>query len=261
MPTGTRSSIRENSATKPSAAAASELIASASFERLGDRVGHKLFGVNNEPPGAHGDEDDGRDVANPGDREEWPGRQMKVEGEDMVGARRAHLVEQRRGVNGDDEQEHQGGEHVDGAFSPRTRRSPYEVDGDVAAAIAGRRDAPEDQDAQQHPAEIVGIGNRRAEQIAKQDGDENVDGDNADERGGGELDAVDEPVHRIGRHARAPPGRRSAHIPAPYLAIAALSSVSAASGSAPACFTALAQLASSGFTVARHAAIWSGVSL
>src|SRR5690242_18500905 len=99
MPTGTRSSIRPNSATKPRTAAASELIASASFERLGDRPEGQLLGMEDEPPGAHGDEDDGGDVANPGDGEEGPGRQMKIEGQDMVGPRRAHLVEQRRGVN------------------------------------------------------------------------------------------------------------------------------------------------------------------
>ena len=35
---------------------------------------------------------------------------------------------------------------------------PDEIDRDVAAAIGGGGDAPEDQDAEQHAAEIVGIG-------------------------------------------------------------------------------------------------------
>src|SRR4029077_15532217 len=101
---------------------------------------------------------------------------------------------------------------------------------------------------------IVRIGNGRVEQIAEQNGDKDVDGDNGDERRGGELDAVDESIHRIASHSRAP-ALGCGHGPAPYLAIAALSSVSAASGSAPACFTAAAQLALSGSTVARHASI------
>src|SRR5580658_8179154 len=110
----------------------------------------------------------------------------------------------------------------------------------MAAAIARRGDAPEDQNAEQQAAEIVGIWNRRAEQIAEHDRDEYVDSDNTDERGGREFDAVDEPIHRIDRRSRARPESRSAHGPAPYLAIAAFSSASTASGSAPACFTAVA---------------------
>ena len=96
------------------------------------------------------------------------------------------------------------------AFAARAGRRPDEVDRDVAAAIAGRRDAPEDEDAEQQAAEIVGIGNGRVEQIAEQDGDENVDRDNADERRGGKLDAVDEPIHRIG--GRCPARRPSAAV-------------------------------------------------
>src|ERR1700728_457596 len=98
MPTGTRSRISPNKATKPSAAAALELIAPASFAGLGDRFGVELLGMKNEPPGAHGDEDHGRHIARPGDREERPCRQMKIIGEDMIRTRRAHLVEQHRSL-------------------------------------------------------------------------------------------------------------------------------------------------------------------
>src|ERR1700723_2199802 len=99
MPTGTRSRISPNKATKPSAAAALELIASASFHGLDDRFGVELLGVKHKPPAAHGDEDHGGHVARPGDREERPCRQMKIVGQNMVGARRAHLVEQHRSLN------------------------------------------------------------------------------------------------------------------------------------------------------------------
>src|ERR1700734_4335891 len=105
MPTGTRSRISPNKATKPSTAAALELIASASFHGLGDRFGTELLGMKNKPVGAHGDEDHGGHVPRPGDSEERPGRQMKIVGQDMVDTRRAHFVEQHRSLNGDDEQE------------------------------------------------------------------------------------------------------------------------------------------------------------
>src|ERR1700684_2110971 len=94
MPTGTRSRISPNKATKPSAAAALELIASASFDGLGDRFGTQFLGVKNKPVGAARDEDYGRHIARPGDSEERPCRQMKIIGQNMVGARRAHFVEQ-----------------------------------------------------------------------------------------------------------------------------------------------------------------------
>src|ERR1700722_20172539 len=102
MPTGTRSRISPNSATKPSAAAALALIASASFHSLGDRFEVELFGVENEPPGAHSNEDDGRYITGPGDGEERPCRQMKIVCQDMVGPRRAHFVKQHRRLDGHD---------------------------------------------------------------------------------------------------------------------------------------------------------------
>ena len=42
-------------------------------------------------------------------------------------------------------------------FLPRTGRAPDEVDGDMGAAVAGGGNAPENQDAQQHAAEVVVI--------------------------------------------------------------------------------------------------------
>ena len=72
---------------------------------------------------------------------------------------------------------------------------PHQVDGDVAAAVAGGGDAPEDQDAEQQAAEVVGVGDRHREQVAQQHGDEDVGGDDADEERGHPLDGVDEAVH------------------------------------------------------------------
>ena len=69
----------------------------------------------------------------------------------------------------------------------------------MGAAIARRRDAPEDQNAEQQPAEIIGVRNLHAEEVAQHDGDEDVGGDNADEGRGDKLDEVDEPVHRAAR--------------------------------------------------------------
>ena len=70
----------------------------------------------------------------------------------------------------------------------------------MGAAIARGGNAPENQDVEQQPAEIIRVGDRDAEEIAKQDGDEDVDGDNADEGRRRELDAVDEAVHDIALH-------------------------------------------------------------
>ena len=46
---------------------------------------------------------------------------------------------------------------------------PHQIDRDVGAAIGGRGDAPENQDAEQELAEIVAVGNRHAEQLAQHD--------------------------------------------------------------------------------------------
>src|SRR6202044_1511799 len=72
-----------------------------------------------------------------------------------------------------------------------------QVDGDVIAAIRRRGDAPEDENAEQQPAEIVAVGNLHAEEIAQHHRDEDVERDDADEKGGDQLDAVDEHVHRV----------------------------------------------------------------
>ena len=76
----------------------------------------QAFRVEDQAIGAHRDQDDGAYIARPGDREERPGRKVQVVGQHIVGAGRADLVEQHGGVNGDDEQQHERGEDIDGAF-------------------------------------------------------------------------------------------------------------------------------------------------
>ena len=56
---------------------------------------------------------------------------------------------------------------------------PHQIDRDVAAAIAGRGDAPEDQDAEQHAAEVVAVGDLTREELAQQHRDEDVGRDDA----------------------------------------------------------------------------------
>ena len=109
-----------------------------------------------------------RDVAEPGDREERPGRDVHVVGQHVVDVGGAHLVEQHDGLHRDDEQQHQRGEHVDHALPARAGRGPDEVDRDVAAPVAGRRDAPEDQDAEQHARRSRRSPGSRVEEIAQQ---------------------------------------------------------------------------------------------
>src|SRR5664279_6076647 len=89
MPTGTRSSISTNNARKPMMATASVLI--ASLDRLDFCFGHQ-FRPDNQAVGADSDQQHRRHVAQPGDHEERPGRQAKIEGEHVVGARGHHLV-------------------------------------------------------------------------------------------------------------------------------------------------------------------------
>ena len=108
--------------------------------------------------------------------------------------------------------------------------------------------------AEQQPAEIIGVRDRSAEEVAKQDRDENVDGDNAYETRRRELDAVDEAVHDIALHS-GPTRRSRPHGPASYFAMLASSSASAASGSAPVRFTAAAQSARSGAAASCQACI------
>src|SRR4051794_35212184 len=105
MPTGTRSSISTSSTMKPMIATASELMG-VSFDRLDLVWAHDAFGMEDEPPGAYGDEEHGRDVAHPGHREERPGGQAEIEGQHIVGAGADHFVEQRPGMSRHHEQEH-----------------------------------------------------------------------------------------------------------------------------------------------------------
>ena len=85
----------------------------------------------------------------------------------MVDVGQAHLVEQHDGLHHHEDQQHQRGEDVDGALGARADRGPQKVDRDVAAAVAGGGDAPEDQDRQQHAAEVVGVGNGGVEELAQ----------------------------------------------------------------------------------------------
>ena len=74
----------------------------------------------------------------------------------LIGTGRPDLVEQRVGLDRDDKQQHQRGEYVDPPLQPRADIGVEQVDRDVGAAVGRRGDTPEDQDAEQQPAEIVG---------------------------------------------------------------------------------------------------------
>src|SRR6478672_4621540 len=198
MPTGTRSSISTNSATKPRMATAS-VLTRASFDRLDLILAAEQLGMEDEPVGAHGDQQHRGGIADPGHQEERPNRQPQVESQNVIGAGRPDLVVKRVGLDRDHKQQHQRGEYIDPPLQPRADAGVEQVDGDVGAAVARCGDTPEDQDAEQQPAEIVGIRYLNAEEIAQQNRDENVGSDNADEESGDKLDAVDEPVHRTAR--------------------------------------------------------------
>ena len=81
-------------------------------------------------------------------------------------------------------------------FQRGVRRGPEQVDGDVAAAIARRRDAPEDQRAEQHLADVVAVGDLPGEELAQHDREEDVERDDADEGRGAPLDRIDDAIHR-----------------------------------------------------------------
>src|SRR5580692_11829202 len=236
MPTGTRSTISTNSATNPRTATASVLMP-RSLRALELGVVHVL-GMEDQPIGPDRNQKHGRDVANPGDREERPGRQMQVEGRDMVLIGAPHLVEQRPGLHCHHEQQHKRREHVDQALIFRADITPDEIDGDVGAAIARRSNAPENENAEQQAADVEGIGNRIAEQIAQQHRDEDVDGNNTDKAGRDPFDRVDEAIHEVARHVSLRRGARwytlfrimRYGVRALYLANEARSSASAASG-------------------------------
>ena len=61
MPIGTRSSISMNSATNPMTATASVTHRLLSLDRLADRVVGHQFGMENQPIGAHRDQQHGGD--------------------------------------------------------------------------------------------------------------------------------------------------------------------------------------------------------
>ncbi len=176
-------------------ATASVLIGASSLDRLDLVLAAHLLGLEDQAIGAHGDQQHGGDVAEPGHQEERPGRQPQVEGEYIVRARGHDLVEQRIGLHRHDEQQHQGRKHIDEALQPGADIGVEQIDRDVGAAIRRGGDAPEDQDAQQQPSEIVAVRDLVAEEIAQQHRDEDVRGNDADEDRGEELDAVDEAVH------------------------------------------------------------------
>src|SRR5215467_7280318 len=160
MPTGTRSSIIAKSARKPMIATASVLI---SFDRLDfflhGRIEH-VVRMKDEAIGPDRDQQHRGNVTKPGNQEERPGRQSEIEGEYVVGTRRHDLVEQGVGLHRDYEQQYQCRKDIDHALITRPYIAPYEIDGDVRAAIGGGGDAPENEDAEHQSAEIVGVGNR-----------------------------------------------------------------------------------------------------
>src|SRR5262249_2416074 len=125
-----------------------------------------------------------------------------------------------------------------------------------------------DEDAEQHAAEIIAVGNGVAEEIAQQHREEDVGGDEPDEDGGDELDAVDEAVHGVAgrvhalRHTKplSPPRReRGLHaVPDQYCALnftsSSLRAASAFSGSTPAFLAPSAHFADKGSTAFRQSA-------
>src|SRR3954469_8033138 len=116
MPTGTRNSISANSATKPMMATASVLMVRRSFDRLDLVLAAHQLGPEDQPVGANRDQQHGGGVAGPGDQEERPGRQAQLERRQVGVVSRNALVQQRVGLHGYDEQQHQRREHVDDAL-------------------------------------------------------------------------------------------------------------------------------------------------
>src|SRR5207253_8527369 len=176
-----------------------------------------------------------------------------------------HLVEQRPGLHGDHEQQHQRREYIDPALVFRADIGPDQIDREMAAAVAGGGDAPEDQDAEQHAPDIERVGNRIIQRVAQDHRNKNVERHDADESRRDPFDGVDETVHggavHVGSGRNAVTGNSmAAGIPAAslierqavycasalYLVNAARSSAIAASGSAPVLRTLSAQVLTSG---------------
>src|SRR5258708_7438713 len=99
MPTGTRSSISTNSTTKPMMATASVLMIRRSFDRLDLVLAAHELGPEDQPVGAHRNQQHGGGVAEPGDREERPGRQPQLERRQVGVVGRNDFVEQRVGLD------------------------------------------------------------------------------------------------------------------------------------------------------------------
>src|ERR1051325_10834168 len=203
MPTGTRNSISANSATKPIMATVSVLM---SFDRLDlfrqRGLGHQLL-LEDKPPGADGDEQYGGYVPDPRQREERPGRQAQIEGEHVVVIGAAHLVEQSIGLHRHDEEQDDRGKDVDHALVFRADIGPDQIDRNMRAAVGGRGDAPEDENAEHHAAAIVGVRDRVGEDVAQQHLHEDIERDDADKERRDQYDRVDEPVHVDAFHASA----------------------------------------------------------
>ena len=160
--------------------------------------------MKDQPVGAQRNQDHRRDVADPGQREEWPSRQPQIESEHVVGARRPDLVVECEGLHRDHEQQNERCEYVDRALIPRAHIGIEKIDGNMGAAIGGGANSPEDQHAEQQAAEVVAVGNRDAEEIAQQHGHEDVGGDDADKQRGQKLDGIDEPIGEFRLHVTAP---------------------------------------------------------
>src|SRR5215472_18189008 len=110
MPTGTRNSISVNSTAKPSIATVSVLngvsCACVLFDRLDLVLTAEKLGMEDQPIGAHGDQQDGGDVAEPGHQEERPDRQAQIESQNVVSPGAAYFVEQRIGLYRHHEQQY-----------------------------------------------------------------------------------------------------------------------------------------------------------
>src|SRR6185436_11267683 len=143
--------------------------------------------------------------AEPRDHEERPGRQAEVEGEHIVAACSHHLVEKRVGLHRDDEQQYQRRENVDHPLISRADIPPHQIDRNMRATVGGGCDAPENQNAEHQPPEVIGIRDRIGEQVTKQNLQENVSGDDTDKKRRHPFDGVDETIHIDAFHDGIPP--------------------------------------------------------
>src|SRR4029079_15256816 len=208
------------------------------------------------------------------DEEKRPRRKPYVESEYIVVTRGHDFVEKCVGLHGHNEQQHQCCEDVDHPLVTRSDISPHEIDRDVRTAVGGGCDAPENQDAEHQPPEVVGIRNGIGEQVTKQDLEENIGGDDADKECRHPFDRVDKTIHVDAVHPESPADGlqksvRRRQMPPPQLGCrrrdevqyaslsfsnCALSSFMIVSGSPPAFLTLSAQVFSSGSAAFFHSA-------